>query len=64
MVQIDARLSGFVKSNFTEAQQKYLSYTVTYGFNTPIKSNDLLKAITSDSSDKTVAHQLNEQFQI
>ncbi len=31
---IDARLSGLVKSNLTTEQKKYLSYTVTYGFNT------------------------------
>ena len=60
---IDARLSGLVKSNLTTEQKKYLSYTVTYGFNTPIKENDLLKAGTSEririlvvySDDKTLA---------
>lgn len=60
---IDARLSGLVKSNLTTEQEKYLSYTVTYGFNTPIKENDLLKAGTSEririlvvySNDKTLA---------
>ena len=60
---IDARLSGLVKSNLTTEQQQYLSYTVTYGFNTPIKENDLLKAGTSEririsvvySDDKTLA---------
>jgi len=60
---IDARLSGLVKSNLTTEQEKYLSYTVTYGFNTPIKENDLLKAGTSEririlvvySDDKTLA---------
>lgn len=60
---IDARLSGLVKSNLTTEQGKYLSYTVTYGFNTPIKENDLLKAGTSEririlvvySDDKTLA---------
>ena len=60
---IDARLSGLIKSNLTTEQQQYLSYNVTYGFNTPIKENDLLKAGTSEririsvvySEDKTVA---------
>lgn len=60
---IDARLSGLVKSNLTTEQEKYLSYKVTYGFNTPIKENDLLKAGTSEririsvvySDDKTLA---------
>lgn len=59
---IDARLSSVIKSKLTPGE-KYLKYTVTYGFNMPIKENDLLKAGTSEririsivySDDKTLA---------
>lgn len=46
---IDANLSSLVKSSLTTAQQKYLTYTVTYAWNTPIKENDLLKAGSSET---------------
>ncbi len=46
---MDANLSSLVKSSLTTAQQKYLTYTVTYAWNTPIKANDLLKAGSSET---------------
>lgn len=46
---IDANLYSIIKSGLSPAQQQYLSYNVTYAFNEQIKSNDLLKAGSSET---------------
>ena len=46
---IDAMLSGFSATSLTADQQKYLTYTVTYGDGATISTKDYLKKGTSET---------------
>lgn len=46
---IDAMLSGFSATSLTTDQQKYLTYTVTYGDGATISTKDYLKKGTSET---------------
>lgn len=46
---IDAMLSGFSTTSLTADQQKYLTYTVTYGDGATISTKDYLKKGTSET---------------
>lgn len=46
---IDAMLSGFSTTSLTADQQKYLTYTVTYGDGATISTKDYLKKETSET---------------
>jgi hypothetical protein len=46
---IDAMLSGFSATSLTAYQQKYLTYTVTYGDGATISTKDYLKKGTSET---------------
>lgn len=46
---IDAMLSGFSATSLTTNQQKYLTYTVTYGDGATISTKDYLKKGTSET---------------
>lgn len=46
---IDAMLSGFSATSLTADQQKYLTYTVTYGDGATISTKDYLKKETSET---------------
>lgn len=51
---IDAKLSSLTMSSLTDAQKKYLTYTVKYGDNTYTSSQDTLSIPLLSESEQTV----------